>query len=91
MPKEKTVLSSSTRETQSMTRSSKPCFCYINSVAFSYRHMHKILNALQSGNYLGLNKVQEPQTYKAALISPESTHWIKAIQSEYDFFIENEI
>lgn len=40
--------------------------------------------------YLGLSKGQEQQTYKAALGSPESAHWIKAIQSEYDSLIGNE-
>ena len=90
MPKEKTASSSSTRETRSMTGSSKPRFRYINGVAPSHRHMHKVLNALQSGDYLGLSKAQEPQTYKAALASPESAHWIKAIQSEFDSLIKNE-
>ena len=78
------------RETRAMTGSSKPRFRYINGVAPSHRHMHKVLNALQSGDYLGLSKAQEPQTYKAALASSESAHWIKAIQSEYDSLIENE-
>lgn len=52
--------------------------------------MHKVLNALQSGDYLGLSKAQEPQTYKAASASPESAHWIKAIQSEDDSITEND-
>lgn len=33
--------------------------------------MYKVLNALQSGNYLGLNEAQESQNYKAALVSPK--------------------
>lgn len=81
----------SDRETQSMTGSSKPCFRYMNCIAPSQHYMHKVLNALQSGDYLGLSKAQEPQNYKAAFASPESTHWIKAIQSKYDSLIhENE-
>lgn len=80
----------SDRETRSMTGSSKPRLRYMNGVAPSYQHMHKVLNALQSGDYLGPSKGQEPQTYRAALASPESAHWIKAIQSEYDSLIENE-
>lgn len=73
-----------------MTGFSKPRFRYINGVALSYQYIHKVLNALQSGDFLGLGKAQEPQTYKAALTSPESAHWIKAIQSEYNSRIENE-
>ena len=32
--------------------------------------MQKVLSSLQSGDYLGLTKAQEPQSYKAALASP---------------------
>lgn len=89
-PRDKAAPPSSTRETRSMTESSKPRFRYMNGVATSHRHMHKVLNALQSGDCLGLSKAQEPQTYKAALTSPESAHSIEAMQSEYDSLIENE-
>ena len=64
----------SDRETRSMTGSSKPRFRYMNGTPSSHHHMHKVLNALQSGDYLGLSKAQEPQTYKAALASPKSAH-----------------
>ena len=78
------------RETRAMTGSSKPRLRYMNNIASSHCHMHKVLNALQSGDYLGLTKAQEPQSYKAALVSPEALHWKKAIQSEYDSLIENQ-
>ena len=48
----------SDKETRAMTGSSKPCFRYMNGVAPSHRHMHKALDALQSGDYLGLSKSQ---------------------------------
>ena len=57
-----------------MTGSSKSRFCYINGIAPLHQHMHKVLNTLQSGDYLGLNKAQELKTYKTALVSPESVH-----------------
>ncbi len=62
----------------------------MNGIAFPHQHMHKVLDALQSKNYLGPCKSQDPQTYKAALTSSELIHWKKTIQSKYDFFIENE-
>ena len=43
-----------------MTGSSKPRFRYVNNIAYSHHHMHKVLIALQSGNYLGLSKAQGP-------------------------------
>ena len=36
--------------------------------------MYEVLDALQSEDYLGLSKGQKPQTYKATLASPKSTH-----------------
>lgn len=44
------------RETRAMTASSKPRLPYMNNAAPSNYHMHKVLNALKSGNYLGLSK-----------------------------------
>ena len=61
----------------------------MNNTAPSYYYMHKVLNFLQSGDYLGLSKVQEPQSYKAAFASPDAVHWKKVIKSEYDSLIEN--
>ena len=76
---------------QSITKFSKFYFCYINNIAFSHQHIYKILNILQFGKYLDLSKAQKLLIYKAALAFPKSAYWIKIIQSEYDFFIENEI
>ena len=78
------------RKTCAMTDSSKLYFCYIKNIALLHRHMHKVLDALLSRDYLDLSKSQEPQTYKAALALPESAYWVKTIQSKYDFFLENE-
>ena len=79
----------SDRETRSMTSSSKPRFWYINGTLFSHHYIHQVLNTLQSGDYLGLCKAQELQTYEALLVSLESVNQIKAIQSKYDSLIEN--
>lgn len=57
-----------------MTSSSKPCFQYINGIFFSYYHIHKILNVLQSDDYTGLSKVEELQTYNAAFVILESAY-----------------
>lgn len=62
----------------------------MNGIAPSHRHMRKVLDALQFGDYLGLSKGQKPQIYKTDLASPKSVHWIERIQSEYDAFTENE-
>lgn len=67
------------RETRAMTGSSKPRLRYMKNTAPSHHHMHKVLNALQSGDYLGLTKSQEPQSYKAALASSDVVQWKKAI------------
>lgn len=47
------------KKTRSMISSSKSYFHYINGVALLHKHMRKVLNALQSGNYLGFSKAQE--------------------------------
>lgn len=62
------------KKTYAMTSSKKPCFCYINGVAFSYQFMHKILNILQFGNYLSLSLAQKLQTFKAVLATSKSAH-----------------
>lgn len=80
----------SDKETCAMTGFSKSCFHYMNGVVPSHWHIHKILDVLQFGDYLGPSKGQKPQTYKAALALSKSAHWIKAIQSKYNSLIENE-
>lgn len=56
-PRKKTSSSSLIdRETRAMTGSNKPRLQYINNTASSHCYIHKILNTLQSGNYLGLTK-----------------------------------
>lgn len=47
------------KKTRSMISSNKSHFRYINGVALLHKHMRKVLNALQSGNYLGLSKAQK--------------------------------
>ncbi len=84
------AISPSDRKTCAITGSSKLRFRYMNGIVLLHLQIYKILDALQSGDYMGLSKGQKLQTCEAALASLKSAHWIKVIQKRYDFFIENE-
>lgn len=70
-PKNKAlVLLAINEKTESMISSNKPHFYFINSIASSHQYMHKVLNALKSGNYLGLSKAQNHKFINLLLLYP---------------------
>lgn len=52
--------------------------------------MHKVLNILQSGDYLSLTKAQKLQFYKTAFVTSKALYCKKVIKSEYNFLIKNQ-